>query len=117
MGNGASMTKQYRIIIEFDDENRPEGAIREVLRLFDGGHTSGHTPHWRIEPTEQPEILYVFYECTNGITSEVLTTKDKNKADAWVNAFLAENKWESVEDYETNPIIGLEYELFETVVR
>lgn len=110
------MSKHDRIIIEFDDENRPEDTIREVLRLVEGGFTSGHTPHWYIEQ-EPPEILYVFYECTNGITSEVLTTKDKNKADAWVNAFLAENKWESVADYETNPIIGLEYELFETVVR
>ena len=111
------MNKHYRIIIEFDDENRLETTIGKVLRLFEGGHTSGHTPHWRIEPIGKSEILYVFYECTNGITSGVLTTKDKNKADAWVNAFLAENKWESVEDYETNPIIGLEYELFETVVR
>ena len=106
-----------QIVIELNDKQPPSETVAHVLELLKEGQIGAVGSGWCIERIEQPEFLYVFYECTNGRVSEVLTTKIKSKADKWVNAFLRENNWKSVEDYENNPIIGLEYELFETVAR
>lgn len=113
--NGASM--KQRIVIDLNDKQPPSETVAHVLELLKEGQIGAVGSGWCIERIDQPEFLYVFYECINGIVSEVLTTKIKSKADKWVNAFLRENNWKSVEDYENNPIIGLEYELFETVIR
>lgn len=49
------MSDHDRVIIEFDDENKPEDTIREVLRLIREGYTSGFTPNWEMVKDDEPE--------------------------------------------------------------
>jgi len=37
-----------KIVIELDDENNPEITLREVLRLLEGGYSSGINPNWEV---------------------------------------------------------------------